>query len=95
MCSSVYIVIHAETQKFNVGFFVVYDSFDLMTFTTTLPALAAGINPWEDNQIGKYVRSFQCRWTDRDYGPDLHFTHSLYLGFVFLKGKTLIIFIIK
>lgn len=80
--------IHAETQKFNVGVFFMCDSIDPMTFTTTWEALAAGINPWENNKIGnKYVNSLQCRWSDRDCGPDLHCPHSLYLVFVFLGAK--------
>lgn len=55
-------VIHAETQKFNVGVFFMCDSIDPMTFTTTWEALAAGINPWENNKIGnKYVNSLQGR----------------------------------
>lgn len=51
----------------------VFDSIDPMTLTTTLAALAAGINPWENNKIGdKYVNSLQYRCSDRDYESDLH-----------------------
>lgn len=59
VCSTLCTLSYMQRPRNLMWVFWVYDSIDPMTFTTTLPVLAAGINPWENNKIGdKYVKSF-------------------------------------